>query len=44
VLLRLNEDGTPDVSFGYEGVVNENPFIPDDPVTGERRGMLMGTL
>jgi uncharacterized delta-60 repeat protein len=33
VLLRLHDDGTPDESFGYQGVVNENPFIPDDPVT-----------
>lgn len=33
VLLRLNDDGTPDVGFGFEGVVNENPFVPDDPVT-----------
>jgi uncharacterized delta-60 repeat protein len=33
VLLRLHDDGTPDVAFGFEGVANENPFMPDDPVT-----------
>lgn len=33
VLLRLHDDGTPDESFGYQGVVNENPFMPDDPAT-----------
>jgi len=33
VLLRLNDDGTPDVAFGFEGVANVNPFIPDDPAT-----------
>lgn len=33
VLLRLNDDGTPDLGFGFEGVANENPFMPEDPVT-----------
>ncbi len=27
VLLRLNQDGTPDSSFGYQGVVNSNPYL-----------------
>ncbi|MGA9523079.1 MAG: hypothetical protein WBV82_16545 [Myxococcaceae bacterium] len=32
VLLRLNDDGTPDTTFGTEGVVVSNPFQPADPV------------
>ena len=31
VLLRLNDDGTPDETFGYLGVVNINPFMSGDP-------------
>ena len=31
VLLQLNGDGTPDLSFGFEGVANVNPFVPDTP-------------
>jgi uncharacterized delta-60 repeat protein len=33
VLLRLNSDGTPDITFGVEGVVNAAPFIPEAPQT-----------
>ncbi len=32
VLLRLNDDGTPDTMFGTEGVIVSNPFQPADPV------------
>jgi uncharacterized delta-60 repeat protein len=29
VLLQLNGDGTPDFTFGFEGVATTNPFVPD---------------
>ena len=32
VLLRLNDDGTPDETFGYLGVVNINPFTSGSPI------------
>ncbi|MCI0573661.1 MAG: hypothetical protein L0Y66_23235 [Myxococcaceae bacterium] len=32
VLLRLNENGTADTSFGVGGVVNSAPFVPADPI------------
>jgi uncharacterized delta-60 repeat protein len=31
VLTRLNADGTTDTTFGQQGIVNSNPFIPADP-------------
>jgi uncharacterized delta-60 repeat protein len=33
VLLRLNSDGTPDATFGVEGIVTENPFVSAAPLT-----------
>jgi uncharacterized delta-60 repeat protein len=33
VLVRLNPDGLPDATFGVEGIVNTNPFMPADPLT-----------
>jgi len=33
VLLRLNENGTPDPAFGFEGVVSSNPLMPANPET-----------
>jgi uncharacterized delta-60 repeat protein len=33
VLLRLNSDGTPDATFGVDGVVNENPLMSAQPAT-----------
>jgi uncharacterized delta-60 repeat protein len=33
VLLRLNSDGTPDATFGVDGVVTENPFVSAAPLT-----------
>jgi uncharacterized delta-60 repeat protein len=33
VLLRLTEAGAPAQGFGYKGVVNSNPFIPESPET-----------
>jgi uncharacterized delta-60 repeat protein len=33
VLLRLNDNGTPDTTFGVQGVVNSAPFVPAEPTT-----------
>ncbi len=33
ILLRLNDNGTTDSTFGLSGVVNSNPFSPAQPVT-----------
>lgn len=32
VLLRLNDDGTPDTTFGAGGIVNSMPLVPADPI------------